>query len=119
MTTLYASLHQLAARVPSLDWMHSSWFVSDALRPAGDLLNGMAPALDWIDGLPVVGPVLFRALLDPYVLISDELAILATLLTAVVMVGSGALHALVESRVNSITEFFEALQFFARLVRAS
>jgi hypothetical protein len=119
MTTLYASLQHLVDRVPSLDWMHASWFVSDALRPAADLLDGVAPALDWIDGLPVVGPVLFSALFDPWVLLRDELAILGTLLTAVVMLGSGALHALVESRVNSVTEFFDAIQLFARLVRGS
>jgi hypothetical protein len=36
------------------------------------------------------------------------------------MVGSGALHAaLVESRVNDLTEFLDALQLFARLVRGS
>lgn len=119
MMTLAASLHDLVARVPALDWMHASWFVSDALRPAGDLLNGLAPALDWIDALPIVGHVLFRPFFDIYVLIGMELGLLGAVLTAVVMVASGALHALVENRVNEISEFFDALQLFARLVRGS
>jgi hypothetical protein len=119
MTTLYASLHELAARVPSLDWLHSSMIVNDALGFLGDALTDIAPALDWIDGLPLVGHVLVKPFFDIYVLIGMELGLLGALLTAVVMVGSGALHALVESRVNSIAEFFDALQLFARLVRGS
>lgn len=119
MTTLQASLTALAERIPSLDWLHASWFVSDALRPAGDILNGLAPALDWIDAVPIVGHVLVKPFLDMYVLIGMELGLLGAVLTALVMLGSGALHTLVEGRVNDLAEFFDALQFVARLVRGS
>lgn len=119
MMTLAASLHEFAARVPTLDWMHASWIVSGALGFLGDGLTDIAPALDWIDALPVVGHVLVKPFFDIYVLIGMELGLLGAVLTALVMVGSGALHALVESRVNEVTDFFEALQFVARLVRGS
>jgi hypothetical protein len=119
MMILAASVHELVARVPTLDWMHASWFVSDALRPAGDLLNGIAPALDWIDALPIVGHVLVKPFFDIYVLLGDELGLMAAVLTAVVMMGSGAVHALVENRVNEISEFLDVLQLIARLVRGS
>jgi hypothetical protein len=117
--TLVAFLHEVVARIPTLDWMHASSFVSDALRPVGDLLFRVWPALEWIDALPIVGQVLVRPLIDIYVLVGMELGLLGAVLTALVMVGSGALHALVESRVNDITEFLDTLQLFVRLVRGS
>jgi hypothetical protein len=119
MTILAAFLHHLVARVPELDWLRASWLVNDALQPAGDLLNATAPALDWIDSLPIAGHVLVAPLFDIYVLVSMELSLLAVFLVAILIIGSGALHALVQSRVNSVTEFSDAIQLFARLVRGS
>lgn len=119
MMTLAASLHELVARVPTLDWMHASWLVNGALGFLGDVLTDIAPALDWIDALPVVGHVLVKPFFDIYVLVGMEIGLLGAVLTALVMVGSGALHELVESRVNDVTDFVDALQAFAHLVRGS